>query len=172
MTAPDAILRITRADEVVDAVRAALASGTSLRLRGGGSKAAITQGRGRPRAPLTVLDLSGCSGITAYEPAELVLSLRAGTPLREVQALLAEHRQMLAFEPPDLGPLLGHAAGQGSIGGAVASGLAGPRRISAGNVRDHLLGFTAVSGRGESFKAGGRVIKNVTGYDLDRKSVV
>ena len=94
--------------------------------------------------------------------------MRAGTPMREVEALLAQRNQMLAFEPPDLGPLLGREAGQGTLVGAVMGNLAGPRRLSAGAARDHLLGFSGVNGRGEAFKSGGHVMKNVTGYDLSK----
>ena len=112
------------------------------------------------------LDLSGLSGVTLYEPEELVLSAKAGTPLAEIEALLAANNQELAFEPMDYGPLFGAAPGRGTIGGALAANLSGPRRIKAGAARDHFLGFTAVSGRGETFKSGGRVVKNVTGYDL------
>jgi glycolate oxidase FAD binding subunit len=115
-----------------------------------------------------VLDLSGLSGIVDYAPEELVVTLRAGTPIGEVEALLAQRNQMLAFEPPDLGPLLGREAGQGTLVGAVMGNLAGPRRLSAGAARDHLLGFSGVNGRGEAFKSGGRVMKNVTGYDLSK----
>ena len=97
-----------------------------------------------------------------------MVTLRAGTPLREVEALLAQRNQMLAFEPPDLGPLLGREAGQGTLVGAVMGNLAGSRRLSAGAARDHLLGFSGVNGRGEAFKSGGKVMKNVTGYDLSK----
>ena len=104
--------------------------------------------------------------MTLYEPEELVLSAQAGTPLAEIEALTAASGQELAFEPMDYGPLLGVAAGSGTIGGALAANLSGPRRIKAGAARDHFLGVHAVSGRGETFKSGGRVVKNVTGYDL------
>jgi glycolate oxidase FAD binding subunit len=101
-----------------------------------------------------------------YEPAELVLTARAGTPLAEIEAAIEAERQQLAFEPPDYGPLYGGPAGAGTIGGALACNLSGPRRLKAGAARDHFLGIAAVSGRGEPFKAGGRVVKNVTGYDI------
>ena len=104
--------------------------------------------------------------MTLYEPEELVLSAKAGTPLAEIEALVESKGQQLAFEPMDYGPILGGPADAGSLGGALAANLSGPRRIKAGAARDHFLGFTAVSGRAETFKSGGRVVKNVTGYDL------
>jgi glycolate oxidase FAD binding subunit len=144
------------------ALRWALAEGRALELIGHGSKRAI----GRPAQTDFTLDLSGLTGVTLYEPEELVLSAKAGTPLAEIEALVASRSQQLAFEPMDYGPILGGPAGRGTIGGALAANLSGPRRIKAGAARDHLLGFSAVSGRGEIFKSGGRVVKNVTGYDL------
>ena len=129
---------------------------------GHGSKRAI----GRPAQTDLTLDLSALSGITLYEPEELVLSAKAATPLAEIEALVAAKGQQLAFEPMDYATLLGGVAGRGTIGGALAANLSGPRRIKAGAARDHFLGFSAVSGRGETFKSGGRVVKNVTGYDL------
>jgi glycolate oxidase FAD binding subunit len=155
-------LKPRAAKEVEDAVQWALSRGAALELVGHGSKRAI----GRPAQSDLTLDLSGLSGVILYEPEELVLSAQAGTPLDEIEALLAERGQHLAFEPIDYGPLLGGAPSNGTIGGVLAANLCGPRRISAGAARDHFLGFEAVSGRGESFKAGGRVVKNVTGYDL------
>ncbi len=95
-----------------------------------------------------------------------MLSAGAGTPLAEIEGLLASHNQELAFEPMDYGPLLGLAGRPGTIGGTLATNLSGPRRLKAGAARDHFLGVTAISGRGETFKSGGRVVKNVTGYDL------
>ncbi len=95
-----------------------------------------------------------------------MLSAKAGTPLSEIEALLEKNNQQLAFEPMDYGPLFGGKAGQGTLGGAIAANLSGPRRIKAGAARDHFLGFTAVTGRAETIKSGGRVVKNVTGYDL------
>src|SRR5262244_106792 len=150
------------AKDVEAAVQSALAEGKTIEIVGHGSKRAI----GRPAQSDATIDLSGLTGITLYEPEELVLSAKAGTPLAEIDALLAASAQEFAFEPMDYGPLLGLAAGTGTIGGVLAANLSGPRRIKAGAARDHFLGFTAVSGRGETFKSGGRVVKNVTGYDL------
>ncbi len=156
------VLRPADARQVEELVAWAAAGETPLEVLGGGSKRAL----GRPVAAEHAVDLSGLTGISLYEPDELVLSAAVGTTLAEIERTLAAHAQVLAFEPPDLGPLLGAEAGSGTIGGAVACNLAGPRRIKAGAARDHFLGVEAVSGRGEAFKAGGRVIKNVTGYDM------
>lgn len=150
------------AKDVENAVQWALAESKALEIVGRGSKRAL----GRPSQTDVTLDLSGLSGVTLYEPEELVLSARAGTPIAEVEALVASKNQQLEFEPMDYGPLLGQPDGAGSLGGALATNLAGPRRIKSGAARDHFLGFSAVSGRGETFKSGGRVVKNVTGYDL------
>ncbi len=150
------------AKDVEAAVQWALAEGKALELAGQGSKRAI----GRPAQTDLTLDLSGLAGVTLYEPEELVLSAKAGTPIAEIEALVASKGQQLAFEPMDYGPILGGGTGRGTIGGALAANLSGPRRIKAGAARDHFLGFSAVSGRGETFKSGGRVVKNVTGYDL------
>ncbi|MFQ6017122.1 MAG: glycolate oxidase subunit GlcE [Kiloniellaceae bacterium] len=150
------------ADQVADAVAWAVAEAQPLEVIGRGSK----RGLGRPVQAANGLDLSALGGITLYEPEELVLSARAGTPIAEIEAALEEKNQNFAFEPADLGPLFGGAAGLGSIGGIIACNLSGPRRIKAGAARDHFLGLKAVSGRGEPFKSGGRVVKNVTGYDL------
>jgi glycolate oxidase FAD binding subunit len=150
------------AKDVESAVQWALAQKKSIEIVGHGTKRAL----GRPAQVDATLDLAALTGVTLYEPEELVLSARAGTPLAEIEALLDGKAQQLAFEPMDYGPLLGGASGQATIGGALAANLSGPRRIKAGAARDHFLGFTAVSGRGETFKSGGRVVKNVTGYDL------
>jgi glycolate oxidase FAD binding subunit len=155
-------LKAGDAKDVEEAVQWALAEGKSLEIVGQGTKRAL----GRPAQSDATLDLSGLTGITLYEPEELVLSARAGTPLAEIEAMLAGSAQELAFEPMDYAPLLGSAAGRATIGGVVAANLSGPRRIKAGAARDHFLGASAVSGRGEAFKTGGRVVKNVTGYDL------
>ncbi|MVA99600.1 glycolate oxidase subunit GlcE [Nitratireductor sp. CAU 1489] len=154
----------SRAEDVLAAVQWAVGEDAPLEILGHGSK----RGIGRPVQTEHTLDLSGLSGVTLYEPEELVLSARAGTPVAEIEALLAEKRQQLAFEPLDYGPLFGAPAGRGTIGGVLAGNLAGPRRLKAGAARDHVLGIHAVSGRGEAFKSGGRVVKNVTGYDLSK----
>jgi glycolate oxidase FAD binding subunit len=152
------------AKELRQAVEWALNEGATLDVRGSGSKLEL----GKPMRCDQILDLSGLSGVVDYAPEELVVTLRAGTPIREVEALLAQRNQMLAFEPPDLGPLLGRSAGEGTLVGTIMGNFAGPRRLSAGAARDHLLGFSGVNGRGETFKSGGRVMKNVTGYDLSK----
>jgi glycolate oxidase FAD binding subunit len=148
--------------DVEAAVEWALAENKALEIVGGGSKRDI----GRPSQTDLTLTLSGLSGVTLYEPDELVLSAKAGTPLAEIETLIASHGQELAFEPMDYGAIFGRPAGAATIGGVLATNLAGPRRIKAGAARDHFLGVSAVSGRGETFKSGGRVVKNVTGYDL------
>lgn len=152
------------ADAVVDAVRDAGCAGRTLEIIGTGSR----RGYGRPVYADAVLDVSGLAGIVDYDPAELVLTARPGTSLADIAALAAGHGQYLAFDPPDLAPLWGGEPGIGTLGGALALGLGGPRRLSAGAPRDHLLGFAAVNGSGEMFSAGGKVIKNVTGYDLPK----
>lgn len=148
--------------ELREAVGAALAADEALELIAGGSKRVL----GRPMQTPHLLDLSLLSGIRNYEPSELVLTAAAATPLDEIEAALAPHAQMLAFEPPDWRLLLGTPETRPTLGGVLACNLSGPRRIKVGAARDHFLGFRAVSGRGEVFKAGGRVVKNVTGYDL------
>jgi glycolate oxidase FAD binding subunit len=133
----------------------------SLEIRAGGSKV----GLGRPTRADSLLDVSRLAGVMDYAPAELVLTARPGTPLKEIAELLAEQGQMLSFEPPDWRGLL-ECGGEPTLGGALACNLSGPRRLRAGAARDFFLGFAGVNGRGEIFKAGGKVVKNVTGYDL------
>jgi len=152
------------AEDLRDIVRSGMAAGTRFEILGMGSKRRL----GRAVAADEIIDMSALSGITLYEPEELVMTALAGTPLAEIEAALAQRRQVMAFEPLDLGPLYGHAPGAGTLGGMVSAGLAGPRRIAAGAVRDHILGIEAVTGHGELVKAGGRVVKNVTGYDLPK----
>jgi glycolate oxidase FAD binding subunit len=148
--------------DVVAVIQSAVAERKTLEIVGEGSK----RGLGRAAQCDLTVDVSGLSGVTLYEPEELVLAARAGTPISAIAALIDGKGQQLAFEPIDYGPVLGYPAGRGTLGGALAANLSGPRRIKAGAARDHFLGVTAVSGRGELFKSGGRVVKNVTGYDL------
>lgn len=158
-----AVLRPSDQAEMRAAVEQASAEGRALEIVGAGTKRAL----GRPVAAEDRLDLSGLSGVIDYEPAELVLTARPGTTLAEVERLLGEAGQVLAFEPPDYSELLGSDHG-GTLGGVIAANLSGPRRIKAGAARDHLLGFQGVTGQGLAFKSGGRVVKNVTGYDLSK----
>jgi glycolate oxidase FAD binding subunit len=137
-------------------ILAAVAAGTAVRIRGGGSKDWYGQ---RPEGE--VLDTRGHTGIIDYEPTELVITARCGTPLAEIEAALAERGQMLAFEPP-------HFGDGATFGGAIASGLSGPRRAASGAVRDFVLGATLMDGRGEVLRFGGQVMKNVAGYDVSR----
>jgi glycolate oxidase FAD binding subunit len=150
--------------ELREAVGEALAAEEPLELVAGGSK----RGLGRPMQTPRTLDLSKLAGIRSYEANELVLTAGAATPLAEIEDALAEQDQMLAFEPPEWRALLGAVDTEPTLGGVLACNLSGPRRVKAGAARDHLLGFRAVSGRGEIFKSGGRVVKNVTGYDLSK----
>ncbi|WP_157609051.1 glycolate oxidase subunit GlcE [Variovorax sp. Root411] len=145
----------TALHQIVERIRAAAAASTPLCIRGGGTKdfyGETLQGE--------LLDMRAFIGITSYEPSELVVSVRAGTPLAELEAALAEKGQCLPFEPP--------CFGDGTVGGMVAAGLSGPARASVGAVRDYVLGATLVNGRGEVLTFGGQVMKNVAGYDVSR----
>ena len=157
-------LKPETAEQVLDAVKWAAASKSPLAVKGQGSK----EGFGRAVEADCRLDLSGLTGIGCYEPNELFMTAGAATTLAEIEAALRQNNQQMAFEPADLGILLGGEGDAGTIGGAIACNLAGPRRIKAGASRDHFLGFNAVSGRGETFKSGGTVVKNVTGFDLSK----
>ena len=141
---------------ITEQVRAAAAAGTALRLRGGGSKDFY----GEP-ASGELLDTRPLAGITSYEPSELVVTVRAGTKLAELEAVLAERGQCLPFEPP-------HFEGGATVGGMVAAGLSGPARASVGAARDYVLGVTLLNGRAELLTFGGQVMKNVAGYDVSR----
>jgi glycolate oxidase FAD binding subunit len=154
-------LKARDARDVEEVVRAAVASDQPLEIIGHGSKRAI----GQPMATNALLELSALNAVNSYEPNELIITVEAGAPLADVQSLIDASNQQFAFEPMDTAGLLGTPA-IGTIGGMIGASLAGPRRIKAGGVRDHLLGAHAVSGFGDSFKTGGKVVKNVTGYDL------
>lgn len=148
-------------DEVARIVSEANAASLPIEVKGGGTKIAL----GRPSQPASVLSLAKVTGITNYDPSELVMAARAGTPLAEIEAALDANNQMLTFEPMDHRQLLG-ASGEPTIGGVFAANSSGPRRILAGAARDNLLGVRFVNGSGEIVKSGGRVMKNVTGLDL------
>ena len=142
-------------DDLAGRLRQAAEAGTALRLRGGGSKdfyGGMLAGE--------VVDLSGYQGIVDYEPTELFVTARCGTPLADIEAALAERDQMLAFEPPGFG--------NATVGGCVAAGLSGPRRQQAGAVRDFVLGVKLIDGTGQVLEFGGQVMKNVAGYDVSR----
>jgi glycolate oxidase FAD binding subunit len=150
--------------EIVDTVRSHADARRPLAIEGSGSRI----GLGRPVEAEELLSLRALSGIRVYQPDELVLTAWSGTPMREIADALAEKRQHLAFEP-SLGAGFHDGSNEaGTIGGVLACNLSGPRRPSAGAARDHFLGFSAVNGLGEEFKAGGKVVKNVTGYDLPK----
>jgi glycolate oxidase FAD binding subunit len=155
-------LRVRDAKDVEDAVRAAVAAEQPLEIIGHGSKRAI----GLPMATNALLDLSALNAVTSYEPQDLIVTVQAGAPMADLLSLMDSKNQQFAFDPMDTSVLLGTPRGAGTVGGMIAAGLAGPRRIKAGGARDHLLGAYAVSGFGDSFKTGGKVVKNVTGYDL------
>ena len=143
----------------IDRIRAAAAAGSSLRIRGGGSKDFYGQALNGD-----VLDTTPLNGVVSYEPSELVITAFAGTPLAELEALLLAQGQCLPFEPPHFSPA-------STVGGMVASGLSGPARASAGAVRDFVLGVKLINGKGEHLTFGGQVIKNVAGYDVSRLMV-
>ena len=152
------------ARELVEIVQAAVGKTTPLEIVGGGTK----RGIGAPCRTTMLVSTERFNQIIDYDPSELVLTVGAGAKLGEIEALLASREQMFAFEPFDFADMGAESSRRSTIGGVVAAGLAGSRRVSAGNVRDHVLGFSAVSGRGEAFIAGGHVVKNVTGYDLSK----
>jgi glycolate oxidase FAD binding subunit len=150
-------------DTLIDRVRAARADKTPLNLIGGNTKAFYGEA---PRGE--ALDLTPLAGISSYEPSELVVTVRAGTPLAELEAALAECGQCLPFEPPRFENPTNASVRGGTVGGMVAAGLAGPARATVGGVRDYVLGATLLSGRAELLSFGGQVMKNVAGYDVSR----
>lgn len=154
--------KITSDDQIQDMLDWALAGKHGLAVQGQASKASL----GRPMAVDAVLDMSGLTAVQLYEPAELVMKAKAGMKLCDVSALLDQQGQKLAFEPPDYGPLLGTVADLGTLGGIFSANLSGSSRVKSGAARDHLLGVSGFTGRAQTFQTGGRVMKNVTGYDL------
>ncbi|MFO1091631.1 MAG: FAD-binding protein [Hyphomicrobiales bacterium] len=157
------VVAASTAEDVRAAIADCAAAGRTVEIVSGGSK----RGIGRLTHTDVELDVSALSGVVDYEPDELVIVAKPGTPVAAIEETLANRRQVLAFEPPNLSTLLGVNRAP-TIGGIIASNLAGPRRVQAGAPRDHFLGFEAVSGEGTAFQAGGRVMKNVTGYDLPK----
>ena len=155
-----AVLKPASETELTDMIVAAAAP---LEIVGSATKRHL----GHPVQADRRLDMSGFSGVIAYEPEELILEVGAATPLAEIEQMIAARGQQLAFEPPDWSALLG-STGSGTVGGLVACNLSGPRRLKAGAARDHILGVRGVTGAGNLFKAGARVVKNVTGYDLPK----
>jgi glycolate oxidase FAD binding subunit len=155
------VLEPSDAKQIAEMISWVVAEGDTLEIVAGGTKRAL----GRPMKTDHVLDVSRLAGIVEYEAAELVLTAQPGEPLASINAELANKRQMLAFEPPDWRSLLG-VEGEQTLGGVIGCNLAGPRRVRAGSARDYILGFSAVNGFGEIWKAGGKVVKNVTGYDM------
>lgn len=156
--APDTV------EELAYLVAEAADTRTPLEVMGHGTKREV----GRLVQYGAVLSTESLVGVSLYEPTELVLVALAGTPVAQIEQMLAENDQELPFEPVDLGPVLGFGPGQATIGGVLATNISGSRRILSGSARDHLLGVQAVNGRGETIRSGGRVMKNVTGYDLSR----
>ncbi len=155
---------VTNEGEVIEAVRDARERRRTLEIVGGGTKRAF----GRPMQCDDILDVSGLRGIVSYQPEELLLTVLPGTPVAEINELLAANGQRLGFDPGDWEPLLGAKAGAGTIGGAISADVCGSAAVRYGRVRDHLLGYRAVNGLGEVYKAGGKVVKNVTGFDLPK----
>ena len=151
------------AEAVLEIVSAAHEAGRPLEIEGGGTK----RGIGRVEGAALRLSTAKLDKVVDYQPQELTLTVQPGAKLSKLEALLAAQGQMLAFEPPRLTKVLG-VKGEPTIGGALAANVSGPRRIRAGAARDHALGVAGISGRGEAFKAGGKVVKNVTGYDLPK----
>jgi glycolate oxidase FAD binding subunit len=156
--------RPTTEAELLSAIGTHVRAQSPVEIIGAGSKRSI----GRSVDLANAIALDSLTGITLYEPSELVMSARSGTSVAQIESTLAQRGQMLSFEPMDLGPVSGGPGGVGTIGAVFATNCSGARRIASGAARDHLLGVRAINGRGELFKSGGRVLKNVTGYDVAR----
>jgi len=157
----------TAADEsqIIEVVHQAREWKAPLEIVAGGTKRNL----GRPVVTMgSALDVSGLSGIVSYQPEELILTVKPATPVAQIKAILAQKGQRLGFDPPEWAALLGADDGAGTIGGAISCDAAGPGRILCGGARDHLLGISGINGLGERFKAGGKVVKNVTGFDIPK----
>ena len=150
--------------EVSDFIKKFYKSNTPIELVGSGSKKKI----GKPLQCAKILNLTKLSGIIEYIPEELYIKVKANTPIKQIEEELKKNKQQLAFEPIDFGYLLNARSDYGTAAGQVACNISGPRRFKVGSVRDHVLGFRGVNGRGEIIKSGGVVVKNVTGYDLSK----
>ena len=156
------IFKPSTREEIVEIVKNCYKKNIPLEISGLQSKNKI----GRNFQSEKTLDLSNYKGIIDYKPEELYIKVKAGTSIKQIEDELKKNNQQLAFEPNDFGYLFKGESNSGSIGGVVACNFAGPRRFKVGSVRDHLLGFQGVNGKGETIKSGGTVVKNVTGYDL------
>ncbi len=150
--------------EISEIVKSCFKKNIPLEIQGLGTKKKI----GRNFQSEKTLDLSKHSGIIEYQPEELYIKVKSGTPIDLIKKELKKNNQQLAFEPTDFGPLFSGSNNEGTIGGVVSCNFAGPRRFKVGSARDHILGFRGINGRGEIIKSGGTVVKNVTGYDLSK----
>ena len=159
-----AIFKPTTEDEISNIVRECYKKGIPIEINGLKSKSKI----GRNFQAEKTLDLSNYSGIIDYKPEELYIKVKAGTPLEEINIALEKNNQQLAFEPTDFGFIFEGKKNLGTMGGVMSCNFAGPRRFKVGSVRDHVLGFRGINGKGEIIKSGGTVVKNVTGYDLSK----
>ena len=158
------VLKPETEEQIADIIKRCYKKNIPLEIQGRNSKKNI----GRNFQTQKILDLSNYSGIIKYEPEELYIKVKSGTPLKEIKEAIDKKNQQLAFEPIDFGPLFFGKSNEGTIGGVLACNFAGPRRFKYGSARDHLLGFKGVNGKGEIIKSGGTVVKNVTGYDLSK----
>ena len=158
------VLKPDNEETIADIVKYCYKKNIPLEIFGSGSKKNI----GRNFQSQKSLDLSNYSGIIKYEPEELYIKVKSGTPIKVIKEALEKNNQHLAFEPTDFGPLFEGQSNEGTIGGVLSCNYAGPRRFKVGSARDHILGFKGVNGKGEIIKSGGTVVKNVTGYDLSK----
>jgi glycolate oxidase FAD binding subunit len=158
------VLKPDSEEAIAETVKHCYKKNIPLEICGSGSKKNI----GRNFQSQKTIDLSNYSGIIKYEPEELYIKVKSGTPIKEIKEALNKNNQHLAFEPTDFGPLFEGQSNEGTIGGVLSCNFAGPRRFKVGSARDHILGFKGVNGKGDIIKSGGTVVKNVTGYDLSK----